>query len=388
MGRKQRLVDPDLYALAAAYLRGQGQSQDAIARSLEISQSAVWRLLNGEIAKRCLTVSAPVFACPKEMQALWFQAQAKFFPSSELLDKLKARCRNGSSFLQRALVIYGAVDGGYGPAIVPAIQDVIARAKILGVTFGRTISELIATLQAHLAAPLRTQAPITIFPLCGEPLKDRVDPHRYSSSALAAQLDELVNGRRNAVPPSLAGVPTFIPRRNFTKKETQTIRRFIRLFAGYSQVFGDEDAGDGQEQALVDQADTLITSVGVIDRSRRGIFLQERVELGDLTEDELVNWVVGDIGGVMIPRRGLASGHVEAVRDMNSRWTGFSQDHLKKCAARAVEEVKPGVVVLAVGAQRAEMVLRIVEENLVSELLIDAALAEELKARIDPDSLD
>jgi DNA-binding transcriptional regulator LsrR (DeoR family) len=390
MGRKPKLADPDLHAIAAAYLSSQGQSQADIAKSLLISQSAVSRLMKTEIAKRCLTTPDPVFTCPKDDQVLWEKAQSKFFPATELLDSLKPTCREGPSLLRQVRIIYGTTEDSFGPAVVPAVQEVIAGARIVGVTWGRTISGLLRTLQAHLAAPIKPEPPLTIFPLCGEPLKHRSDPLRFSSSNLAAQLDELINGQRNEVTPSLAGVPTFIPRQNFTKKETDTIRRFIRLGAGYSQVFGDGDnRGGGKSQALVERADTILTSVGVVEGSRRGIFMKERVELGDLTDDQLVNWVVGDIGGVMIPRRGLVEAQEKAVDEMNSRWTGFSHDHLKKCAARAVQhDEKPGVVVFAAGPQRVDMVLRIVEENLVSQLIVDRALGAELLARIASKSVD
>lgn len=380
MGQKRRLRDPDLYAIAAAYLRGLGRSQGEVAALLHVSQAAVSRLLKRSVAKRCLRVPTPVFNCPRELEPLWHLAQSEFFPSAGLLESLRAQCLQGRSALNKVVVVHGTVEESFGPAVVPVIRDVIARSRNLGVTWGRTLGELIETLKDYLDAPVRAQDPVTIFPLCGEPLKDRSDPLSFSSSALAARLHELVNGPSAPLPASLAGVPTIIPRRGFDDADTDTIRRFINLFAGYSRVFG-----DGKSKGLVHEADTIVTSVGVVE-GRRGIFLKERVEVGDVKEEELVEWLVGDIGGVLIPRAGLKAREARAVELMNARWTGISREGLYQCARRAEREKRPGVVVVGVGERRIDLVLRIVEENLASELVIDGGLADGLGKRLKSDA--
>src|SRR5207253_1083608 len=160
MGRKPKLPDPDMYAVAAAYLSGKGESQEQIADILNVSQPAVCRLLNGPVAKSCLKISNPEFSCPKELQPLWDKAQTTFFPCTDLLEKLQATCRNGRSFLQKVVLVYGHAGEGIGPAVVPAVEDVLGKAGILGITWGKTISDLIEMLQVHLRAPLRSQNPV------------------------------------------------------------------------------------------------------------------------------------------------------------------------------------------------------------------------------------
>jgi hypothetical protein len=96
-------------------------------------------------------------------------------------------------------------------------------------------------------------------------------------------------------------VPAFIPALFDKENEIETIRRFIRQVAGYATVFGDGEEGTQQSVPMIDRVETILTSVGVAKGEYKGIFLKERVELGDLTRDELEEWVVGDVGGVIIP---------------------------------------------------------------------------------------
>ncbi len=69
---------------------------------------------------------------------------------------------------------------------------------------------------------------------------------------------------------------------------------------------------------------------------------------------------------------------------MNENWTGMRLDHLRRCADAArtsgFARKKPGVIVLAFGAGRLEVVLRCVELGLVSELVIDRDLDAALMA--------
>jgi hypothetical protein len=70
--------------------------------------------------------------------------------------------------------------------------------------------------------------------------------------------------------------------------------------------------------------------------------------------------------------------------EMNDRWTGMRIDHLRQCAMTARREgfqaEKPGVLMLATGARRRNIVLRCVELGLVSELIIDQDLNHALTA--------
>src|SRR5207248_2498335 len=121
-----------------------------------------------------------------------------------------------------------------------------------------------------------------------------------------------------------------------------------------------------------------LTSIGVSDKDHRGIFLDERVVIGDVSEDELNTLVVGDLGGVMLPRRDLKGPQRKRIRQMMEGWTGVQMDDLRRCAFAARKNDRPGVVVIACGKIRAAAVRRAVELGLVNELILDAELAGEL----------
>jgi DNA-binding transcriptional regulator LsrR (DeoR family) len=368
--------DEDLYILAAAYLCSNNKFQKEIAAHLDISQPEVSRLL-----KKARTLgwlkTTPRLDSPDP--DLLDKMRMRFFSSEKLRRRLRELQPRGVGTL-RKISIFPSDQGRFSRAGARAVEDALQRATIAGVTWGRTIRELVAELRAHCDRPLRKGNPLQLVPLCGEPLKDRQDPVKCSSSALAAELDELINGNKPSTCPSLAGVPAFIPK-GFSRSQIRTIRHFICRVAGYGSVFGEDDraAGAGRPLPLVHRVDTVITSLGVAGHESRGIFLMERVEFEEITEEQLIESVVGDIGGIIIARRDASEAQKERIRDMNQRWLGIQQDHLLACARKASDNDRPGVIVLAIGRAKAEMVRRIVELSLVNELIIDRELADELE---------
>jgi hypothetical protein len=371
--------EKDLYTLAAAFLSSRGDRQTQIADKLQINQSEVSRLLQLARDNHWLKDAHPVFTPTREAEALWEAARAKFakFLSPDvLLQQLRALEAKGKPRLRAVTVVRGN-PGNFHPSVTEAIKGVLERGSVVGVTWGRTMRSLVDLLKGTIREPIRTASPIRFVPLCGEPLKDRHDPLNYSSSLLAAELSDLVNGRTQPPPPSLAGVPAIIPR-GFKPAEVKVIRRFIAQVAGHGSVFGEESSA-GRRPGLVGQVDTMLTSLGVAVKEHRGIFLQERVDLGDFTEEELAGIVVGDVGGVIIPVKDPGAGLRERLHEMGERWTGLKETHLEACAKAAVRTGKPGVVVLSRGdpcpGERARVVRRLIEMGLVTELIVDEDLA-------------
>jgi DNA-binding transcriptional regulator LsrR (DeoR family) len=67
------------------------------------------------------------------------------------------------------------------------------------------------------------------------------------------------------------------------------------------------------------------------------------------------------------------------VRGINDRWAGVRLEHLARCARAATGgEGRAGVIVLAVGRSKAEVVLECVRGGLVNELIVDHDLAQAL----------
>jgi DNA-binding transcriptional regulator LsrR (DeoR family) len=67
------------------------------------------------------------------------------------------------------------------------------------------------------------------------------------------------------------------------------------------------------------------------------------------------------------------------VRGINDRWAGVRLEHLARCARAATGGAgRAGVIVLAVGRSKAEVVLECVRGGLVNELIVDHDLAQAL----------
>jgi DNA-binding transcriptional regulator LsrR (DeoR family) len=371
----------EMFTLAAAYLSSQGEKQTDIAAKLGVNQSEVSRLLHrARDVKHWLKEAAPVLTLTKEAEALWPEAQARFakyLSRDDLLKRLRALDASGRDRLRVVTVVRGN-PANFHPSVTEAIKDVLRRGSVVGVTWGRTVRNLVDLLKETIREPIRPGDPVQFVPLCGEPLKERRDVSHYSSSMLASELHELTNGQTDTSPPSLAGVPAFIPLA-YRPEEVKVIRRFIAQVAGYSIVFGEGRGRPGK----VDEADTMLSSLGVADKEHRGVFLSERVALGDISEEELAATMVGDVGGVIIPAGGPLGKRQEGrLREMGERWTGLKLKHLEACADEAARTGRPGVVVLSRGSpcpgERARVVRRLVEMGLVNELIIDDELAAAL----------
>jgi Putative sugar-binding domain len=107
-----------------------------------------------------------------------------------------------------------------------------------------------------------------------------------------------------------------------------------------------------------------------------------------LSETEFRKLVMCDIGGVLIPTRtDLSSAEQRKLKAINDRWTGLTAEHLADCAERGhdakmkTEQLKvhpPGVVLLAVGANKAECVWAAMKMGYINYLLIDEPLEQEL----------
>ena len=89
----------------------------------------------------------------------------------------------------------------------------------------------------------------------------------------------------------------------------------------------------------------------------------------------------GNIGGIWIPRQDATADDRDKIEQMNQRWLGAEHGHFERCSLRGGSADRPGVVVLAVEPEKAEIVLEalyLMNVLIISRHLADA-LAEELK---------
>jgi DNA-binding transcriptional regulator LsrR (DeoR family) len=376
------LKDRLLFIAAAAFLKSKDQTQMQIAAALGVSQPEVSRLLEEAREKQWLEI-APRFRIVD--QAVWQKSHERFFSTSITRDWLRETFPRGGKLLNRLTVLHLAP--GAGVAIDRSTSDLVRSllgdARTVGITWGSTISRLVEALRDSVEETPRRDRPhkMRFVPLCGEPLADSRDPSRFSSSVLAAQLSTIFNGANAPEPPpSIAGIPAFIPLKFNRSAEVKTIRRFLSGVRGYRRVFGADDQPENTTPPMINDLDAILSSVGGVDRARRGIFLSERIDAGDITEPELRRSVIGDIGGIIIPAEGISKEDRIRIDRMNERWTGVRLADLRRCADAALksgfDRSKPGVLLFVLGKNRVDMVLRCVELGLVNELIIDQELEQ------------
>jgi DNA-binding transcriptional regulator LsrR (DeoR family) len=368
-------------ALRAAYALCQpgDVTQDVIANQLDVSQSQVSRLLRVARDARWL-VDRPIFVPPEPGDAfyeLWREVESQFVLSKVLERKF---CTHYGPPLRRVVVVDGvgeAFSHGAAQALLSFLEERDRqRGAIgtLGVTWGRNVRYLIQHLRKLAGEPLRpAEDPITLVPLCGEPFQDREDPHTFNSSALAWELHQVVNAPGTQAPLSIAGVYAFIPKKY--KRDTETILDFYRLGNAYATIFPKKGPG------LAASLDAILTAVGVPGEKYPGVFLRERLALGDLAESE-VKWLLGDMSGILFAKKSAPASLIAKIETLNDRWTGVKKSHLEKCAERPGRG--PGVTVVAQAEDRAGLIHRCcTEEKVINMLVISRVLAEAIARLVD-----
>lgn len=374
----------DLKAIAAAHFCSSGDKQKVVSEKLKVSQPQVSRLLKHARKRGLLIDRDPVFRITERDRLLWEEAQQRFVADDPLVRELR---RLSSGRLRRVHVIYGT-EADFFPEAARALIPLLAHVHLVGVTWGRTLRMTAEALERLSPQPLRSSPrSVEFVPLCGEPFEDREDPLEYSSSALASLLMRVVAGNKARNPLSLAGAFAFVPQ-SFGDLDAANIRRFLLLGKGYRAIFGDGAAPRTKNnRPLVQRLDTILTGVGVPITKWRGIFLTERISQGDLSPQDLQH-LLGDMSGILIPRKSCPQALKERIAQMNAvRWTGMKEMHVQECARRQTPKT-PGVVVIASQKNRARIILRCAQDELINTLIIGKELATEILRLIRTGSVD
>ena len=254
----------------------------------------------------------------------------------------------------------------FGRAAAGRVEELLRPSVVVGVTWGRTVSSLVD----GMASAPRSHTPhhrIVFAPVSAE-LITLAAPD-YSSSLLAARLNGIFNdGTGEKL--RLGGVPAYIPRR-YDAAKVQAIREYLMDAASYRRIFAGDDP-------LVYRLDTVITSVGSAERPLGGA-MEEVLSSADIAAEELKSLIAGDVGGILIPKPGLSATDRRQVDEINAMWTGITKDHLSRLALRAGSAGTAGVVVAAIGRERADIVAELIRLEMINELIIDWDLANALE---------
>ena len=372
----------DLEAQQAAYLCAEHEmTQEEIGRLLGgLSQPRVSRLLKRAEERGWLQRSYQFI--PDRLPADRLDLLRRFVEPKSLVDCL-GKIDSRTSVRVRGVHVVDSGSSGtskramatrlirFGRAAAEPMAELISRSDVFAVTWGRTVSHVVDNLnpeQWRQTAP----RPIRVVPVCGEPLERASE--RDTSSHLAERLHLVVRSTA-PMPPSLTGVPALISRQ-FRGSDLRGIRRFVEKAASYQEVFG-------TSSPLIDQVDSLLTAVGPAQKPM-GFIHDELLKAGStpirkLTPAGLQKLVAGDMGGVLFPRPGLDARGRREVDELNAMWTGAKLKHLERIARGAARGTRPGIIVVAIGAEdRAGIIAEVVRHGLVNELIIDRMLAEAL----------
>ncbi len=397
----KRFEDPEvehrLMAIAAARMRSEGLTQAKIAKRLGKSQPEVSRLVTYAQSHKFLARS-PSFLSQNVEEADLREVDRRWFVHEKLRKALLGAAPAGHYLDVRVLP---DKEEAFAAAAATCVAQLLRRARLIGIMWGRSVERLVSQLQGALDLPPRRKPPrVQCIPLCGDPVHLMNQRYvGYSASSLAGLLGKALQGQaaqrtRRSDLPCLVGVPAYLPRSLLQQIGTAAWQGFIQGIPGYRAIFG---PANGNGRPLVERVDTIISGTGIIvsgsdevdhhsaparrvQREKTGDFIRERLELEDgVTKQALAELIFGDIGGWLLRRQRLSPADQLEVDSLNQGWTGITGEHLKRVARAAKAGGAPGIILLAAGRAKAEMVAEIVRQGLVNQLLLDSSLTNALK---------
>jgi len=365
--------------LAVAYLKAQrlqGKQMEAILRQNGYSSADEPRI--AEFASEAVRNGWLRTVVPEELFSpdLMEEIRTMASPQRELERRLGTTC--DARTLKGLRIFYSGKEGiseenwdarleYFAPLASRRVAELLREAESIGVGWGHTVAELEKFLNR---APKRLKNKnMRFIPTSGEPLGPISRPDR-ASSVLALRLSDKWGCVTKS--PSLAGVAAVIPG-VFHGKEKEVVRKYIGHINDYKLVFGPNRKG----KALIDTLDSIITSVGSF-TGQWHMYQSELIRTGGISRETLRELCLGDIGGALIPRNSLSAPQAREFHLIAESWTGIRVEHYRQIARAASSSSVAGSIVVAIGANKAEIVLEVVRRGLVNELIIDHDLAEAL----------
>jgi DNA-binding transcriptional regulator LsrR (DeoR family) len=392
-------------------------SQDDIAKMFDVSQPTVSRWLKEAeeehrlFSKKVITTFCDPSrndALEERLRTLTLPAELlkRFSPGGQpqgLLRRIRVFAskrgnpppdRSESEWLKQT---WGKAALRFGLEAAGELSQLLSRSEVCGVAWGRHLFACLQGIARLDLEPLRGEKRPLFFPVWGEPYgcfkeegdEDFPEPDKLSSTYLATELAKRINGTSQNVP-SLGGLAPLIPK-GFEPHEVPVIKRFIMMHPDYLPIFGQKGARRGpgargkekqeESQALIDRMDAFLAGVG--SAKDPGRFLSNAVLVrAGYTEKEVAEFAVGDLGGAVIPKEGNKAG--DKLGGFNEHWMGVKLEDVRNCAQRAAIAGAPGVVVVACGREKADIVAACVRANLINELFIDDDLAKALDEHLQP----
>jgi len=386
----------DYHALLAGYFHGQDNAlkQEAIADRLGLNgQAHVSKLLK---QARQMGYLREVFEFPPDVsQDMRREIENSYFSKHSALEAelirraqiLRDRRSDGSSPFKRLYVC--AAPGldirddkarerafsTFGANAAEIVASYIDHADTCCVAWGRTVHATVRHVRARSVTPEPRK---TFMPIAGEPTN--YEPNGISPSDAAQTLAAAWPGSDYL---SLRGVQARIPKSVYERDNDGIARDLARDSDNYRRIFGPTD---NQDRPLITQVAMILTGIGDAQTSGRasgvtGLEDPWWLETAKAEGRGVLGLARGNIGGIWIPRQDATPDERDKIEQMNERWLGAEHGHFERCSLRGGTADRPGVVVLAVEPEKAEIVLDalyLVNVLIISRHLADA-LAKELK---------
>ena len=309
---------------------------------------------------------------------------------SELESSLKERARElnaarsdgGSPFKRLHVVAAPGLDGdelarerafqSFGANAAEIVAGYIDEASACSVAWGRTISVTVRHVRSRPAAP--GQAMDKLFmPIAGEPTN--YEPNGVSPSDAAQTLAAAWPGSEHL---SLRGVQARIPKSVYEKDSRNIARELVGYSRNYRRIFGTPGSAD---RPLIAQVPMMLTGIGDVRTSERaseaaGWADPWYMETSEAESRDVLALAVGNLGGVWLTRSDAHADDKHKVEQVNERWLGAQHNDFKRCSLNSDMPTRPGVVVVAVEPEKAEIVLEAL--YLINVLIVSRQLADAL----------
>lgn len=362
------------------------KTQAELASKHDITQATVSRYLNYAFGKKILIAATTTFHAeniPDELRSEWQHNDL----CETLGEKVKGWVPQGG---RCDVSVFKADDRKLFCALAaPKIAELLATSKVIGVSLGGTIAELIDALKTNAGRLLpEPDESKYVIPVVGDLtylMNQKV--LKFSASNLAAKLNQIF--RRGSIEslPTLSGVPAYVchdpvakpgKRRAF---DPRGLQRWIERIPGYRQIFIEGETG---KPPRLESIDCLLTGLGVVpslgqlsgQQPELGAALRERIQQSSqFSEKTIAEHAYGEIGGFVVGKKD----DDPFVQAMNHGWNGIQAAALLGISRRAVMNGTPGVVVLAAGSWKSAMAKVVIQKGFCNHLVADASLADALK---------
>jgi hypothetical protein len=300
----------------------------------------------------------------------------------ELVNKLKGL----SPKLKNVSVFYSGSEGTtsedwdyrlkyHSPFAARRILRVLeqAQAQNVAVSWGHQVA---AVAQATVSiASKRSVRVMRFIPTAGEPFQGPTRWPERTSTAVVALLHRRFGDHERERPLSMAGVAAVLSDA-YEANIRDAILQYISSLSDYRRIF----LGAGAEPPLISQVDTMLGSVASLGQGLT-MYHAELAQIGGIPRERLTDLVEGDIAGILVKKvqAKLTAPQEEEFEKIRKSWTGIRTEHLLDISTRALATGKPGVVVVAIGRNKAAILLAALRMGLINELIIDHDLAEALK---------